>query len=94
MTAGLAPPDELGDPDAFIAKPFDLITVEAAVGRVLPNRRGPAERCAASPVHRCSSCDEARRSEHRLSSQGGDGRKSGHQKAGASHARPIQRYVR
>ncbi len=37
MSAGLAPPDELGDPDAFIAKPFDLITVEAAVGRILPN---------------------------------------------------------
>jgi len=37
MSAGLAPPNELLDGDTFIAKPFDLITVEAAVSRVLPN---------------------------------------------------------
>jgi CheY-like chemotaxis protein len=38
MSAGLSPPTELGDADAFIAKPFDLSAVEAAVSRHLPAR--------------------------------------------------------
>jgi two-component system, OmpR family, phosphate regulon response regulator PhoB len=36
MSAGLPPPNELGDGDAFIAKPVDLVSVEAAVSRYLP----------------------------------------------------------
>lgn len=35
-SAGLPQPIELGDGDAFVAKPFDLVTVEAAVSRYLP----------------------------------------------------------
>ncbi len=38
MSAGLPPPNELHDGDAFISKPFDLITVETVVGRYLPIR--------------------------------------------------------
>jgi two-component system phosphate regulon response regulator PhoB len=38
MSAGLPAPSELHVADAFIAKPFDLATVETAVSRRLPAR--------------------------------------------------------
>jgi len=38
MSAGRPRPDALHDADTFIAKPFDLSTVEAAVGRCLHTR--------------------------------------------------------
>ena len=38
MSAGLPPPSELHEVDAFIAKPFDLSAVESAVSRYLPPR--------------------------------------------------------
>jgi CheY-like chemotaxis protein len=38
MSAGMPPPSELQEADAFIAKPFDLDAVERAVSRYLPAR--------------------------------------------------------
>jgi CheY-like chemotaxis protein len=38
MSAGRTRPDALVDVDAFIAKPFDLSTVESVIGQMLPTR--------------------------------------------------------
>jgi CheY-like chemotaxis protein len=38
MSAGLARPSDLAESDAFIAKPFDIMAIEAEVRRHLPGR--------------------------------------------------------